>query len=153
MIGKIVFAALILGFLYLFFFNKPRHHSSEELEAWFNMQLQRVTQNLEQDIEKDKQGQYPHAGKQTFEPRGSITYHLLDKQYSRFDLSEHDAISRDAIMAGRAWSELLAKAEQLGLSVSLDEVQIDGDEVDSYESLDEYIDDIQRYYTVTVTGW
>lgn len=33
MIGKLIFAGLILGILYLFFFNKPKHHTTEELQA------------------------------------------------------------------------------------------------------------------------
>ena len=30
---------------------------------------------------------------------------------------------------------------------------VEGDGVDTFDSLDEYIDDIPRYYTVTISGW
>jgi len=151
--SKLIFIALIAGVLYLAFFNKPKHHTADELQDWFSSRLDNINRKLEQDIELDKQGKYPHHGKQTFDRRGTITYHLLDKKYARFDLSELDPITPADIMSSAAWSSLEATVRDLGLSVQLEEVTVDGDEVDSYESLDEYIDDIPRYYTVTVSGW
>lgn len=153
MIGKIIFALCLIGFFYLFFFNKPRHHTNEELQSWFSTRIEKITNELDKDVELDKLGQYPHAGKQSFASKGAITYHLLDKQYARFELSEHHPFSIDDIKSTRAWKKLSSKADSLGYELSLDEIEIDGDEIDSYESLDEYIDDIPRYFTITVSGW
>jgi len=39
------------------------------------------------------------------------------------------------------------------LSISLDEIEVEGDGVSTWNELDEYVDDIPRFYTITVSGW
>ena len=56
-------------------------------------------------------------------------------------------------MATEGYRNLLAKPQELNLSIRLEEKNVEGDDVESFHQLDEYIDDFPRYYTVTVSGW
>ena len=73
------------SFIYLIYFYKPHHHSEADLKKWFSGKLIEIAENIEIDIEKDNKGEYRHAGLQTFEKQGKITYLLVDKNYARFD--------------------------------------------------------------------
>ena len=48
---------------------------------------------------------------------------------------------------------MLRKAFELKTQITIKEVLIDGDEVDTMEELDEYIDDIHHYIVITLHGW
>lgn len=151
--STIVLVVLVLGVLYLAVFNKSRHHSIADLEKWLSSQLTGIALNLESDIEKDMRGEYPHAGKQVFDKRGMITYVLHDKNYTRFDISDKNLLSTQDLLNTAGYKKLDAKARSLGLSVLLEEKNVEGDGVDTFNELDEYTDDFPRYYTITVSGW
>jgi len=144
---------LAAGIVYLALFHKPQQHSIAELKNWFSSKLSDIAADLEKDIEKDKQGEYPHAGRQSFDRRGSINYVLRDKNYARFDISDKNAFSAQDIMATDGYRVLEKKVRELGLSILLEEKNVEGDGVNTFNELDEYIDDFPRYYTVTVSGW
>lgn len=146
----IIIAAAIL---YLALFNKPQHPSEAELQKWFSSKLSDIAASLEADIRKDKEGEYPHAGKQTFEKRGKIVYVLRDKNNSRFDISDKNTLSMQDIIETEGYRKLDAKVRALGLSVHLREKDVEGDGVNTFNELDEYVDDFPRYYTVTIDGW
>jgi hypothetical protein len=144
---------LALGIAYLALFNKPKHHSESDLKKWMSSKLAEISLSIERDIQKDKDGEYPHAGKQSFVRRGEITYLLVDKHGTRFDISDKNALNSDDIMETSGYKTLSDKAKTMNLLVRLEEKEVDGDEVDSFGELDEYIDDVPRYYTVTISGW
>jgi len=148
-----IFVMLAAGITYLALFHKPQNHTDAEIKAWFSSKLEEITARLDADIDQDKLGEYPHAGKQSFTKRGAITYVLLDKHNARFDISDRNLLSRNDISATQGYKKLHDKTQALHLTVRLDEVMVDGDDVDSFNSLDEYIDDFPRYYTVTISGW
>ncbi len=148
-----VIIALLAGFAYLVFIKKSQWHSDEELSRWFSSKLSDIAERLEHDIELDKKGEYPHAGRQSFDKRGMIVYTLLDKAYARFDVSDKNAIGTLDIMETEGYKKLDAKVRELNLSIRLQEQQVEGDDVESFDELDEYIDDFPRYYTVTIDGW
>lgn len=148
-----VFIILVAGIAYLAIFNKPKHPSDAELEKWFSSKLISIADKLENDIEQDKKGAYPHAGKQSFKKRGVIDYILLDKNFSRFDVSDKNPLSRKDIIKTKGYGVLEDKARKLALTIHLKENEVEGDGVDSFNELDEYIDDFPRYYTVTIRGW
>jgi len=141
------------GIVYLALFHKPQQHSTAELKNWFSSRLSDIAAGLEADIEKDKQGEYPHAGRQSFESRGVINYVLRDKNLARFDISDKTALSVRDIMATDGYRALQSKVHSLGLSLLLEEKNVEGDGVNTFNEIDEYIDDFPRYYTVTVSGW
>lgn len=151
--STLIFSFLVTGFVYLALFNKPQHTTTEQLKNWFSRELADIAANLEQDIEKEIRGEYPHADRQTFNNRGMITYLLLDKNKMRFDISDKYALSSSDITSTEGYKTLIAKIRELNLSIILEEIHVDGDGVSSFNELDEYIYDYERYYTVTVSGW
>lgn len=148
-----IFILLAAGIAYLAIFHKPHNYTEAEIKKWFSSKISDITAGLERDIEKDIEGEYPHAGKQSFTKRGSITYVLLDKRYKRFDISDKNALRTQDIIDTDGYRALEDKARALDLKIQLDEKEVEGDDVDTFNELDEYIDDFPRYYTVTISGW
>lgn len=144
---------LICGIAYLAVFHRPRQETAAELKQWFSHQLAVISENLEHDIELDKRGHYPHDGRRSFEPRGSITYTLLDKNLSRYELSQFSELTAGDIESTPGYAQLKDKALGLGLSIRLDEIEVEGDGVESWHELDEFVYDIPRFYTLTISGW
>lgn len=151
--SNVIFILLAAGIIFLALYHKPVNHTKADLKKWFNSRLQEIAKNLDTDINKDKDGEYPHAGVQTFEKRGMITYVLLDKNHSRFEISDKNALTRQDLLETAGYRKLEKKVQQLNLKLRLEENIVDGDGVDSFNSLDEYVDDIPRYYSVTISGW
>jgi len=151
--NTIIIILLICGIAYLALFHRSKQETVPELKHWFSNQLISISKNLEKDIELDKQGHYAHPGRQSFEPRGSITYTLLDKNLSRFELSQFNELTSGDIESTQGYQHLRDKVESLGLSIRLDEIEVEGDGVETWNELDEYVDDIPRFYTITISGW
>lgn len=59
----------------------------------------------------------------------------------------------DDITATQGYSKLASKVNELGFLLKLEEKAVEGDDVDSFYELDEYVNDFPRYYVVTVSGW
>lgn len=148
-----VIILLVAGIAYLAIFHNPQNHSEAELRKWFSSRLSDIADNLEADIKKDKEGEYVHAGKQSFEKRGVINYILRDKHFERFDVSDKNSISLRDIMDTDGYNKLDVKTRELNLSILLEEKHVEGDGVETFSELDEYTDDFPRYYTVTISGW
>lgn len=144
---------LICGIAYLAIFHRPEHDTVAELRQWFSNQMASIGRNLEEDIELDRQGQYPHPGKQSFAPKGSITYTLLDKNLSRFELSQFSKLSSADVESTPGYAQLRDTVGRLGLSMRLNEIEVEGDGVDTWHELDEYVYDFPRFYTLTISGW
>jgi hypothetical protein len=151
--NSILIIILICGIAYLAIFHRPKQDTVAELKHWFSNQMVNISESLEKDIEMDKQGHYAHAGKQSFEPMGSITYTLLDKSLSRFELSQYSELTTEDIESTQGFAQLRDKAASLGLNISLDEVEVEGDGVETWHELDEYIYDFPRFYSITISGW
>ena len=151
--NTVLIILLICGIAYLALFHRPKQETAAELKQWFSNQLVIISERLEEDIELDKQGHYPHPGKQSFESKGSITYTLLDKNLSRFELSQFSELSSEDIESTQGYGQLKDKAAGLGLSIRLDEIEIEGDGVETWNELDEYVYDFPRCYSITISGW
>lgn len=151
--ATLIFILAAAGIAYLAIFHKPQNYTDTEIKKWFSSKLSDITAGLERDIEKDIAGEYPHAGKQSFTPRGSITYILLDKRYKRFDISDKNALPTRDIIATDGYRALADKARLLELKIRLDESMVEGDDVDTFNDLGEDTDDFPRYYTMTISGW
>ena len=149
----VLVVALLFGIAYLAFFYKSKDATAPEIIQWFSSQLTKISENLANDIELDRLGHYPHEGKQSFETRGSITYTLLDKNLSRYDLSQFTQLTTRDIESTSGYQELKATVAGMGLELELEEVEVEGDGVETWHELDEYVYDIPRYYAVTVSGW
>lgn len=151
--NTILIILLICGIAYLALFHRPEQETAAELKQWFSNQLVIISERLEDDIELDKQGHYPHPGKQSFKSKGSITYTLLDKNLSRFELSQFTELSPEDIESTQGYAQLKDKAAGLGLTIRLDEIEVEGDGVETWNELDEYVYDFPRYYSITISGW
>lgn len=151
--NTILIILLICGIAYLAIFHRPKQDTVPELKQWFSHQLTTISEGLEKDIEMDKSGRFRHAGRQSFESRGSITYILLDKNLSRFELSQFSELSADDIRSTQGYSQLRDKVADMGLKISLDEIEVEGDGVETWNELDEFVYDFPRYYSITVSGW
>ena len=144
---------LICGIAYLALFHKPGHETVPELKQWFSTRLEAISEKLEQDIVQDRQGHYAHPGKQSFQPKGSITYTLLDKNLSRFELSQFSELTPQDIEATPGYAQLDSVVARLGLNMKLEEIEVEGDGVETWHELDEFVYDFPRFYTVTISGW
>lgn len=151
--NTLLVVALLFGIAYLAFFYKSKDVSAPEILQWFSSQLSKISENLADDIELDRKGHYLHEGKQSFEPRGRITYTLLDKNLSRYELSQFTQLTMRDIESTPGYQELKATVAGMGLNLELEEVEVAGDGVETWHELDEYVYDFPRYYTVTVSGW
>jgi hypothetical protein len=69
------------------------------------------------------------------------------------DLSSHSLVTVDDIKNTDGYRQFEARTKELGYQVKIEQVDIEGDEVDSHDDLDEYIDDVYHYFVVTVVGW
>ncbi len=144
---------VMLLVVYMIYNHRPGQVSVEELSNWFSARFDEISANAEADISLEKQGHYRHKGMQNFASIGKITYELLDKNYSRFELAELQAITKKDLESTEGFRRLKRWAGEAGVSVKLAEVTTEGDGVTSWDDVDEYIDDIPRYYTVTLSGW
>lgn len=151
--NTILIIILICGIAYLAIYHRPKQDTVAELKQWFSHQLITISEGLEKDIEMDKQGRFKHAGRQSFEPRGSITYMLLDKNMSRFELSQFSELGAEDIKSTQGYALLQDKVNDLGLNMGLDEIEVEGDGVETWHELDEYVYDYPRYYSITISGW
>ena len=149
----LIIILLTAGIVYLVLFHKPQNHSEAEIKKWFDSKLSEISTGLEDDIEKDKRGEYKHSGRQSFEKRGTIIYVLHDKNLARFEISDKNNLSVQDIMDTDGYRKLDKKTRLLNLAFRLEEKNVEGDGADTFDELDEYIDDIPRYYTVTISGW
>jgi hypothetical protein len=78
---------------------------------------------------------------------------LLDKNLSRFELSQFSELTSEDIKSTPGYQTLVDTAGRIGVEIRLDEVEVDGDGVSTWHELDEYVYDIPRFYTITVSGW
>ena len=133
--------------------NSNDEQDRKELLKWLDHQITEINQQLDADVKKEQQGFYPHNGKTEYHSKGFIDYPLKEKTGVRLLLSQHHLVTLDDIKNTNGYKDLVAKTQTLNLQLSIKEETIDGDEVETSDELDEYIDDEQRYFTITISGW
>lgn len=143
-----------LGVLCLFgCSNSNEEQDRQDLLKWINYQLIEISMEIEADIKKEKRGFYPHAGKEDYQSKGYIDIVLREKTGKRLEISSHSLVTVTDIENTEGYQQLRVEASKLHATVSVKEVEIDGDEVETMEELDEYIDDVHHYIVITVSGW
>ena len=125
----------------------------KELLKWLDHQITEISQQLDADIKKEQQGFFPHSGKTEYHSKGYIEYQLREKTGERLLLSQHHLLTLDDIKNTGGYKSLAAKVQLLNLQLNIMEQPVDGDDVDTSDELDEYIDDEQRYFTISISGW
>ena len=133
--------------------NSNDEQERKDLLKWLDFHIAQISQQIESDIEKEKKGFYPHPGKTEYSSTGYIEYELKEKTGERLLVSERSLLTLSDIKHTESFKQLALKAQTLNLQLEIKEKNIDGDEVESYIELDEYINDIERYFVITVSGW
>lgn len=133
--------------------NNNDEQERKDLLKWLDFHIAQISQQIESDIKKEKKGFYPHSGKTSYSSKGFIEYELKEKTGQRLEISERSLLTLNDIKQTESFKQLALKVQTLSLQLEIIEKNIDGDEVESYEELDEYIDDIERYFVITVSGW
>jgi len=133
--------------------NNNDEQERKDLLKWLDFHIAQISQQIESDINKEKKGFYPHSGKTEYSSKGYIEYELKEKTGQRLEISQRSLLTLNDIKHTESFKQLALKVQTLNLQLEITEKNIDGDEVESYEELDEYIDDIERYFVITVSGW
>jgi hypothetical protein len=140
---------------------KPRIDDDEERQQtldWINHFLLSIIRSVSDDIATEKQGFYPHPeNQQALNPSadslGYIQYIIKNKTGRRLELSQFSLVSCNSIKMTENYRELKSLLNDAGYNIELKEINIDGDGIETYEELDEYTDDFERYFTILVSGW
>ena len=133
--------------------NNNQEQERKDILRWVDFHLAELSQQLDADIKNEIRGFYPHAEKTDYQSKGYINYLIKQKTGQRMDLSSYSLVTVDDIKSTAGYRQLEARTKQLGYQLKIEQVDIEGDEVDSYNELDEYIDDVYHYFVVTVSGW
>ena len=140
---------------------QPRVDDEKERQQtidWINHSLITITENVFDDIETEKLGFFPHPeNEQALNERadslGYIQYIIKNKAGGRLELSQFSLVSCNSIKMTENYQKLKSMVNEAGYSIELKEINIDGDGIETYEELDEYIDDYERYFTIVISGW
>jgi hypothetical protein len=133
--------------------NSNDEQERKDLLKWLDFHIAQISQQIENDIQNEKKGFYPHPGKTEYSSKGYIEYELKEKTGERLLVSQRSLLTLNDIKHTESFKLLALKAHALNLQLEIKEKNIDGDEVESYVELDEYIHDIERYFVITVSGW
>ena len=133
--------------------NSNDEQERKDLLKWLDFHIAQISQQIGSDINKEKKGFYPHPGKTGYSSKGYIKYELKEKTGQRLLVSERSLLTLNDIKQTESFKQLALQVKKLNLQLEITEKNIDGDEVESFEELDEYIDDIERYFIITVSGW
>lgn len=126
--------------------------------AWIDHSLLTIIDTVETDIDNEKKGFFTHLenpikDNNLAKSLGYIQYEIKDKTGKRMELPQYSLVSLNSIKMTNNFQKLKALVNQAGYQIELKEINIDGDGVETYEEIDEYIDDFERYFVITISGW
>jgi hypothetical protein len=125
----------------------------KDLIKWLNHHIAQISQQIESDIEKESKGFYVHPGETEYSSKGYIEYELVEKTGTRLEISERSLLVLDDIKNTDGYKQLIAVTDKLNIQLSIEELNVDGDEVEDSGELDEYIDDEEQYFVIRISGW
>jgi len=125
---------------------------------WINHYIGSILERIDEDIQTEKLGFHPHPeNRQALNERadslGYLQYIMEDKAGKRLELSQLNLVSCNSIKMTDNYVKLKEKLNDDGYIIELKEIDIDGDGVETYHEIDEYIDDFDRYFVITISGW
>ena len=140
---------------------QPRIDDEEERQKtidWINHSLISIIEKVNDDIETEKLGFYPHPENQQAlnekaDSLGYIQYLIKDKAGGRLELSQFNLVSCNSIKMTANYQKLKSQVNEAGNVIELKEINIDGDGIETYEELDDYIDNYERYFIIVISGW
>lgn len=149
----LILILIVIGIACLLLIRATQRLPADELKNWFSKELSDIAVHLEQDIDRDAKGEYPHQGVTSLSKRGMITYVLFDKDRPRRDIPEKYALSTQDVTQTEGYKNLVTKIRELNLSILMEEINVEGDGAGSFQEPVEHTDNFPRYYTVTIFGW
>lgn len=151
-----LFNKLISGLGILCAFGCTNAHDEQErkdLIKWLNHYIEQISLQVASDIVKEKKGFFPHSEKANYNSKGYIQYELQEKTGKRLEISERSLLTLNDIENTDGYKHLISVCNDLNIKLSLEEINVDGDEVEDSSELDEYIDDEARYFVIRIADW
>ena len=87
------------------------------------------------------------------ESLGYIQYLVKDKAGKRLELSQFSLVSCNSIKMTESYQQLKSFTDYNNYTIELKEVNIDADGEDTFDRLDDHLDDFERYFIITISGW
>lgn len=146
----------VTGLSYLFEPVIDDEQERQETIAWIDRYLQSIVASLENDIAMEQQGLYVYLQSQQTdkaESLGYIQYLVKDKAGKRLELSQFSLVSCNSIKMTESYQRLKSFTESHNYTIELKEVNIDANGEDTFNALDDHLDDFERYFVITISGW
>jgi len=115
--------------------------------------LQDIMQNIESDIEIEKQGLFKHPENPIEGSLGYLQYIISKPCGEKLVLPRFSLVSRNSIKMSESYQQLKNKLNQAGYIVELKEVNIDYHGNDTFAQPADIFDDFERYFVVQISGW
>jgi hypothetical protein len=140
---------------------QPRIDDEKERQQtieWINHSLLPLVGKVTDDIETEKLGFFPHpenldALNERADSLGYIQYIIKNKTGGRLELSQFNLVSCNSIKMTENYQKLKSLVNDAGYTIELKEINIDGDGIETYEELDDYVDNYDRYFLILISGW
>jgi hypothetical protein len=140
---------------------QPRIDDEKERQQtieWINHSLLPLVGKVTDDIETEKLGFFPHpenldALNERADSLGYIQYIIKNKTDGRLELSQFNLVSCNSIKMTENYQKLKSLVNDAGYTIELKEINIDGDGIEIYEELDDYVDNYDRYFLIVISGW
>ena len=125
---------------------------------WINHYLLSLIGKVSDDIETEKLGFFPHpenlnALNERADSLGYVQYIIKNKTGERLELSQFNLVSCNSIKMTENYQRLKTLVNDAGYTIELKEINIDSDGIETYEELDDYIDNYDRYFLIVISGW
>lgn len=149
----------VTGLSYLF--EPVIDDEKERLEtvAWIDRYLHTLVATLQNDIAMEQQGLYvclqDQQNQQDLKPEslGYIQYLVKDEAGKRLELSQFSLVSCNSIKMTESYQLLKSFTDSHNYTIELKEINIDANGEDTFETLEDQLDDFERYFVITISGW
>jgi len=140
---------------------QPRIDDEQERQQTIeliNHSLLPLVDKVTDDIKMEKLGFFPHpenlnALNERADSLGYIQYIIKNKTGERLELSQFNLVSCNSIKMTENYQKLKSLVNDAGYTIELKEINIDGDGIEIYEELDDYVDNYDRYFIIVISGW
>lgn len=146
----------VTGISYLFEPIIDDEKERQDTIAWIDCYLQTIVDSLQNDIAMEQQDLYVYLQSQQpdkAESLGYIQYLVKDKAGKRLELSQFSLVSCNSIKMTENYQRLKSFTESHNYTIELKEININANGEDTFAALDDHLDDFERYFVITISGW
>ena len=112
-----------------------------------------ILQNIESDIETEKQGLFKHPENPIEGSLGYLQYIINKPSGEKLILPRFSLVSCNSIKMTDTYRRLKDLLAESGYVIELKEVNIDYQGNDTYAQPADIFDDFERYFVVQISGW